>query len=352
MRLDDRYFGAGLKNAIRRRLVPEGGPRSGLINDSLPGRCDICGTRAGGWFLWTSERYFRVDTDECYRAAMKIVGIELIHGIGADPLAPPVEELPEPFPPPLVLPVAEGLSIDVSWWQDKSMPWFALEAAGVTGITVRMTVDSRQDERAALHVADARAVSPTWDERKWVDGYGWADPTVSIQRQLAAVVQAVETHQPETWWVDAEQYWKDWAKWWQALRGEIPKAQVPIFKPNDLSEFYRIMTQDIEQAIYPCPVGEYTGTWFVAEYAMPMLGWLNRFKTWRAHYYDRGVAGAGYVVTAERLQELARTIGRGWKLEAMKDEDRRQISSTMVLKPLPEDGAGKWSGKLDWNVGW
>ena len=236
---------------------------------------------------------------------------------------------PPPPPPPVVWP---RLWVDVSWWQDKSLPWVALDKANVIGNIVRMTRDRVQDQRAPMHVADARAAN------KMVRGYGWADPTVNRAEQVDAVVLACKTHRPEAWAVDAEQWWRDWSKWWLALEGKIPKSEVPKYTPAQLSEFYRLMALEVQQAT-GLETWTYTGTWFIAEYALPMLGWLHSFKSWLAHYVNvpTGVQSAEVIVAAaEKLATVKPWLIAGQPLPLL-----RQFSSTLILRPLPEDGEGK-----------
>lgn len=343
-------------------------PPETVLQRTSVGRCTWCGERTA-WILASTVdgRRLRACSSKHLEHLMREAGIRVDRGQrcahcgqwvltpdirgGCPACGAPLGSAPDPEPeptPPEPPPAHPVMSIDVSWWQDKPMPWVALKRAGVSEIIVRMWLDRRQDERAPMHIRDALKAAAR------IRGYGWGDPTVRIPDQVKAAVQAVEQASVvialASMAVDAQQYWKDWNKWWAALRGEIPRSQIPVFSSRDLSEFYRLLCAEIETAIRPVPVELYTGTWLVNEWARQMLEWMHRYRNWIAHYIDRGVAGAGYVVTAERLKEIAAGVGQPWLLAGQPKASRRQFSSTMILLPTEDDGVGCWRGKLDWNV--
>lgn len=171
--------------------------------------------------------------------------------------------------------------IDVSDWNDPNAIDFRyLKDNGCRFVIVKSSMGGGLSRRLVAHADAVRKAN------LHLLIYHWADPTVSIPRQLDYLDQAVKLVRPEGIAIDIEQWWANWNEFHEYLSGKRKQSEVRIIPKSSLNSFYyRIM---IETSLrFPNITRNnilYTSRWFWTQYVPGMESWISRYPLWIAYY--------------------------------------------------------------------
>lgn len=170
-----------------------------------------------------------------------------------------------------------GVLIDTSYYQPV---WSAarLRAIGGIGNISKASMGGGYDAQCDASVAQTREAGLL------LGLYHWLDPTASITRQLNLFCAKIDLHNPEMIWVDIEQCWSNWARFWDYIYKRCSWANVPKYTDNQITNFASAFMSQLK-ARYPSKyIGVYTGKWFVDAYAPSLSSILSQYRLWLAAY--------------------------------------------------------------------
>jgi hypothetical protein len=187
------------------------------------------------------------------------------------------------------------LVIDISLW-DHHIDADILKAAGVVAAIVKlgqakagMKPDSWLDAKFPDHAEAAAKAGLTlmvyyWDEII-LDPGAQAEWIAAQIGKYGFPVKFV--------WIDAEQWWTDWAAWLKAIKGTVPWSSVPRAKTENISLHFRAMMERIS-SIFPDMAGIYTNRGFTSSWAPAMSNWIGRYPLWLPYYGKQPKAAGRY----------------------------------------------------------
>ena len=178
---------------------------------------------------------------------------------------------------------------DFSRYNDLNDAQWDILGKVMDGVIIRMGFGVTIDNMANAHIAQAKRLGKPYI------GYFWSDPTRTIADQVALVKRAVDLFKPAAVYLDAEQYWRDWAAY---MRQDLNEAYRTRFTPAQLNSFY-LKNYQATKAALTIPVGNYSADWFVNRYAPDMAKWIydspNYWEARYLRYYD-----PNYWITVKR----------------------------------------------------
>lgn len=170
-----------------------------------------------------------------------------------------------------------GVLIDTSYYQPV---WNAARLRAIGGIgniskaSMGGGYDAQCDEGAAK----------TREADLLLGLYHWLDSTSTVTRQLNLFCVKIDKHNPEMIWVDIEQCWSSWQRFWDYIYKRCSWADVPKYSDNEITNFARAFMSQLK-ARYPDKyIGVYTGKWFVDAYAPSLSSVLSQYHLWLAAY--------------------------------------------------------------------
>ena len=224
------------------------------------------------------------------------------------------------------------LVIDVSWYQNLTPAQWDLLSAVLDGVIVRCSFGVTRDTMADDHIAQCKRVGLPYA------CYHWVDPTRAIGAQVQVLSEAIIALQPASIFLDAEQYWTDWAAY---MRQDLATAYASRMIPDALNQYYSAFYR----AMLSCgvPAGNYSADWFMGRYAPAMYDWITTENYWEARYlryYDSSWWAAkqkelGKPLPVDAMRGIAKDV------QVVKGIGR-QFESLVYAQGLPEH--------LDWNV--
>lgn len=176
----------------------------------------------------------------------------------------------------------------------------ALLDMGVRGMIGKMCSGFGVDVKFMEH---ARAMI---EHNALLGGYVWTDPTSTVARQVELIARQVDLcgGHLNSIWVDVEQAWASWPRYWDYIYRRIGWSEVPKLAPNRIYD-YTAALLDAIRARYPeMMIGIYTGVWFIAGYAPRLAELTKRWLLWLAQYDPRW-AGP---LSAERVGEMENSL--------------------------------------------
>lgn len=113
--------------------------------------------------------------------------------------------------------------------------------------------------------------------------YHWLDGTNTAQAQFLRFKKWIDLTNPDFVATDSEQWWADWAKYWQWAYGQIPMSQVPQLTDAQIDSVATGFLNKIKTA-YPNLYNTlYTAKWFEG-FDEPMRNWISQYPLWVASY--------------------------------------------------------------------
>jgi GH25 family lysozyme M1 (1,4-beta-N-acetylmuramidase) len=166
------------------------------------------------------------------------------------------------------------LGIDVSGW-NPSVNWDLLYQGGVRFAVIKLTQGtSSLTNLAREHVEGARRVGMV------VAGYHWNDPMLDDNKQIDFFASQLDKYDIKLGYVDVEQYWQDWAEFYQSLRDGTPITKI-ITSSRISQSAYNMMT-GLRNRGFSSQI--YTRWSFITGRASPMQLWISPEESWYAHY--------------------------------------------------------------------
>ena len=166
------------------------------------------------------------------------------------------------------------LGVDVSGW-NPSVNWDLLWQGGVRFAVIKLTQGtSSLTNLARDHVEGARRVGMV------VAGYHWNDPMLDDNKQIDFFASQLDKYDIKLGYVDVEQYWQDWAEFYQSLRDGTPITKI-ITSSRISQSAYNMMT-GLRNRGFSSQI--YTRWSFITGRASPMQLWIPSEESWYAHY--------------------------------------------------------------------
>ena len=175
------------------------------------------------------------------------------------------------------------LAPDVSLWCDH-INARELEDGGCTSIVVGLYPITVNGKKVLNPICRKQCIEVATHSSMVLQAYYWDDITKNAVEQADWLADTLATEGlPIKWvWADQEQWWSDWAAWYQARRGEITWDLVPRATPANISIHNLAFSRHFHEH-FPAH-GVYTNRGFVSSWAAPMDTWLMDYKAWVPHY--------------------------------------------------------------------
>lgn len=193
--------------------------------------------------------------------------------------------------PPVDTPFIPIHGIDVSAYQDNTIPWQYYYDGGMRKVVVK----GCQDINTQAHISMSRM------SKFDVDEYYWHYPNVSISYQLDNIKRDFNLHRPSQVWLDVEQWWSNWNEYWEYLAGKRKKENVAVINHKLISDSAYKILSSLKTSL-DVPVGIYTARWVQEEFAPEIAEWISEFDLWVASYIDLGKQK--YKVTMEEYMSM------------------------------------------------
>lgn len=182
---------------------------------------------------------------------------------------------------------------------------------------------AKGDKATHLHNIGAR------DAGMYTSVYHWHDPTLTVQKNLDQIELLDKTYNPDFWSEDIEQWWANWALWWEATLKKISWDKVPRVNPNTLNTHARNVFYGAKEILRKTAV-LYTAQWFINGYCPKMAEWVKDELLWLADYSQFGPALK--YLNWEEIQKLPEvfTGGARYKPKGVEKELIHQFTDRLV----------------------
>ena len=167
--------------------------------------------------------------------------------------------------------------IDVHPDYQPNVNWKLLKDAGVVGVIAKSGAGTKNYPKFYDYIKKAA------DAGLIVGAYHWLDPIYGAEAQANTL--AIVDGYPEVSFTvnDYEQWWSNWAKWYEGIRGNIPMSEVPKFDPYKLGAYLGLFNAAAKKVLKK-PHFTYTAKWFLDSYTRNAAAFINDFKLWTANY--------------------------------------------------------------------
>ena len=176
------------------------------------------------------------------------------------------------------------IGIDVSLWDYKIDVQFLLDN-GVKVFVVKIGQNSYLDPKFYKH---AENISKYTSQGAILQCYYWDEINSSVAPQVSWLTTEIKkSGYPITFtWVDAEQWWTDWTKYYAARAGTLPYSSVPQPSKANLSAHYFQTYKAVKASLGADKCGFYSNNGFIMEHAPDMANWYAREKInmWIPYY--------------------------------------------------------------------
>jgi len=174
------------------------------------------------------------------------------------------------------------LFIDVHPSYQPKVDWKLLKSKGVVGAIVKSGAGLKNYAFFHDYVKAAK------DNGFIVGAYHWTDPIYNAAAQAHVMAQTEALPEVDFTADDFEQWWNNWAKWYDGIAGRIPMSEVPKFDPYKLGAYLGLFNDEAKKILVK-PHVTYTSNWFISGYTKNASASINDFKLWSASYpYPRG----------------------------------------------------------------
>jgi len=172
--------------------------------------------------------------------------------------------------------------IDVHPSYQPKVNWKLLKEKGVTGIIAKSGAGLQNYSYFHDYVKAAK------DNGFFVGAYHWLDPIYNASAQAITMAKTEALPEVDFTANDFEQWWSNWALWYDAVNKKIPWSSVPRFDPYKLGTYLGLFNDEAKKILVK-PHVTYTSNWFIQGYTKNVSASINDFKLWTASYpYPKG----------------------------------------------------------------
>lgn len=111
--------------------------------------------------------------------------------------------------------------LDTSKWNPDTIPWAVFVENGVVMGITKSSMGGGPDTSCNAHVEDMKVGGAK------VGLYHWLDPTQDCRTQFGYFLAQIEKHKPNVIAYDIEQWWANWAMYYEYMKGQRPSNTVP-----------------------------------------------------------------------------------------------------------------------------